>query len=209
MERGLNLPLRNVLKKMQSRIMEDTSYHGIRTHKNPLDFWVYQEIIWEQKPDVIIEIGNRFGGSTLALAHQLDLIDHGRLIGIDIDHSPIAQAVRAHARVALIEAPALEALSTVREHLEPGVRVMMIEDSSHTYDHTLNVLRTYSELIGPGGYFIVEDTICHHGLSVGPSPGPYEAVETFLSETTEFEVDREREAFYITWNPKGFLRRKS
>jgi cephalosporin hydroxylase len=58
-----------------------------------------------------------------------------------------------------------------------------------------------------GGYFIVEDGICHHGLEIGPSPGPYEAVETFVAERSEFEIDRSREAFGITWNPKGYLKR--
>ena len=58
----------------------------------------------------------------------------------------------------------------------------MIEDSSHTYDNTLAVLRTYSGLTQVGDYFIVEDSICHHGLEVGPSPGPYEAIEAFVAE---------------------------
>ena len=61
-------------------------------------------------------------------------------------------------------------------------RVLIIEDSSHTYENTLNVLRLYSDFIKPGDYFIVEDSICHHGLSIGPIPGPYEAVEDFIKE---------------------------
>jgi cephalosporin hydroxylase len=84
---------------------------------------------------------------------------------------------------------------------------MVIEDSSHTYDHTLNVLRTYAPLVQIGDYFIVEDGICHHGLEVGPHPGPMEAIETFIAENSHFEIDRQREAFVITWNPKGYLRR--
>ena len=56
-------------------------------------------------------------------------------------------------------------------------------------------------------YLIVEDGICHHGLDEGPAPGPYEAVETFLSEQDAFVLDRSRENFLITWNPKGFLKR--
>ena len=56
-------------------------------------------------------------------------------------------------------------------------------------------------------YFIVEDGICHHGLEVGPNPGPYEAVETFVRMDRQFVVDRTREAYGITWNPKGYLKR--
>jgi cephalosporin hydroxylase len=72
----------------------------------------------------------------------------------------------------------------------------------------LNVLNTYSRLIMPGGCFIVEDRICHHGLEVGPNPDPYEAIEAFLDGNPAFEADRSREAFLITWNPKGYIRRK-
>jgi cephalosporin hydroxylase len=86
--------------------------------------------------------------------------------------------------------------------------VMVIEDSAHTFENTLEVLRVFSALIKPGGYFIVEDGICHHGLDVGPNPGPYEAVEAFLAENNAFETDRSRESFFITWNPKGYLRRR-
>lgn len=84
---------------------------------------------------------------------------------------------------------------------------MVIEDSAHTYDNTLNVLRTYSPIVSPSCYFVVEDTICHHGVNAGPQPGPYEAVQTFLRDTPPFRVDRTKEAFGITWNPGGYLLR--
>ena len=45
-----------------------TTYFGIRALKSPLDFWIYQEILFETRPDFVIEIGNCCGGSTLALA---------------------------------------------------------------------------------------------------------------------------------------------
>jgi len=61
--------------------------------------------------------------------------------------------------------------------------------------------------IHEGDYTTVEDSICHHGLKVGPSPGPYEAVEAFIDENKIFEIDRDKESFIITWNPKGFLKK--
>jgi hypothetical protein len=63
--------------------------------------------------------------------------------------------------------------------------------------------------VKPGDYFIVEDSISHHGLPGSEDDGPYRAIEAFLIENTNFESDRTREAFGITWNPKGFLRRKA
>jgi cephalosporin hydroxylase len=87
--------------------------------------------------------------------------------------------------------------------------VLIIEDSSHEYENTLNVLNTYAPLIPLGGYFIVEDGICYHGLDIGPKPGPYEAIETFVSKNKNFEIDIAKESFILTWNPKGFLKRIS
>lgn len=208
LEQALSAPLSQVLPHVQERIMSRTRYFGIKTLKNPLDFWVYQELLFEQQPDLVVEIGNRFGGSTLALAHFLDLLEHGRVIGVDIDQSKIPGLVRAHPRIRLIEDDAGAAYPRVLELVEPGEKVLVIEDSAHTFDNTLAVLRSYSQLLQPGGYLIVEDTICHHGLEVGPDPGPWEAVQQFLTERTDFETDRERESFVITWNPTGFLRRK-
>jgi cephalosporin hydroxylase len=207
LEDSLNLPLGEVLNVIQKRIMTNTSYFGIKTLKNPMDFWAYREIIFEHKPDVIIEIGNNWGGSTLALAHIQDLMEHGRIIGVDIDHSKIVDKVSGHPRISLIECDAIEAFTQVKAMIKPDEKVLLIEDSAHTYQNTLEVLRLYSEFIHVDDYIIVEDTICHHGLNVGPSPGPYEAVETFVEENDNFQINREKESFLVTWNPKGFLKK--
>jgi cephalosporin hydroxylase len=160
------------------------------------------------RPDAIVEIGNCFGGSTLALAHLCDLMGKGRVIGLDIDHSRIAPAARAHPRITFIEGDACASFAQVRGLIGADAQVLVIEDSAHTFDNTLAVLRTFGPLVKPGGYFVVEDGICHHGLDVGPQPGPFEAIEAFVAESAAFEVDRGREDFVITWNPKGFLRRR-
>ena len=207
MEDSLDLPLRQVLPLIQQRIMEQTSYFGVTALKNPLDFWVYQELIYRLKPDVILEIGNRFGGGTLALAHLCDNLGKGKIIALDITHEFIADVARQHPRVTWIEGDACESYNRVAALINKNDQVLVIEDSSHTYENTLNVLRTYGPFVKPGGYFVVEDGICHHGLDIGPQPGPYEAIEAFVAENPAFEIDRSKESFLITWNPKGFLRR--
>lgn len=207
MEESLDVPLRQILPVMQERIVHHTTYFGVQTLKNPLDFWVYQELLYQQRPEVIVEIGNRFGGSTLALAHFCDLLGTGHIIGLDITHELIPDIVRQHPRVSLIEGDACQSFDQVATLIGERKNILVIEDSSHTYENTLNVLRTYHDLIPRDGYFIVEDSICHHGLEIGPLPGPYEAIETFVAENHKFVIDREREDFLITWNPKGFLKR--
>ena len=209
MEKSLDMPLETVLGHIQQRIMQRSSYFGITTYKSPLDFWVYQEIIFASKPDVIIEIGNFLGGSTLALAHLLDAMGSGRIIGVDIDQQKIPALVRKHPRITLLEGDACERFADIEAQLKPEERVLVIEDSSHTFENTLRVLRAYSTLVSEGDYLIVEDSICHHGLDVGPDPGPYEAIDAFIDEDDGFEIVREMESFLITWNPQGYLRRKT
>lgn len=208
-EESLHMPLSTVLDGMQRRIMSRSTYFGVKTLKNPLDFWVYQEILHELRPDVIVEIGNYHGGSALALAHLCDALGCGRVIAVDLDQKNVADIVRNHPRVSLLEGDAVASFESVRQLIRPNERVLVIEDSSHTYENTLRVLKAYSSLVSPGSYLIVEDSICHHGLDVGPNPGPYEAVTTFIAETDEFAIDRDRESFLITWNPRGFLRRRA
>lgn len=206
-EDSLQKPIADLVAAMQATIMWRSHYCGIQTRKAPTDFWVYQEIIWEFRPDAIIEIGNYNGGSTLALAHMLDRVGHGSVIGVDVDHTHVAEMARNHPRVMLVTGDAASVVGMVRESVLGLKTVMVIEDSSHTIDNTLKVLRTYSPLVTMGSYFVVEDSIIWHGVPGGAGDGPYEAIELFLKETDSFVPDRNRESFMLTWNPKGFLRR--
>ena len=150
MEECLDWPLSKVLPILQRRIMQGSTYQGIPTLKNPLDFWIYQEILWETRPEIIIEIGNFHGGSALALAHACDNLGAGRVIGIDATHDNIDPRVAAHPRVTLITGDANEMYSIVERQVGENRSVMVIEDSAHTYENTLNVLQTYSPLVGVG-----------------------------------------------------------
>jgi cephalosporin hydroxylase len=207
LEENLEMTVHDLIQLMQARIVDRTTYFGIQTLKNPLDFWIYQELISSVQPDVIVEIGNFRGGSLLALAHLCDACKKGRVIGVDVDHKEIADAVRAHPRISLIEGDAVENISDVRRAVKESNRVMVIEDSSHTYENTLAVMRAYADLVSPESYLIVEDGNCHHGLDIGPSPGPYEAVTEFMRDNSRFVIDRDCESFFLTWNPRGYLRR--
>jgi cephalosporin hydroxylase len=85
---------------------------------------------------------------------------------------------------------------------------LVILDSDHSRDHVLTELRTYSPLVTPGQYLIVEDTnVNGHPVLSEHGPGPAEALVEFLDETDGFEVDRAREKFGMTFNPGGYLRR--
>ena len=86
----------------------------------------------------------------------------------------------------------------------------MILDSDHSRDHVLDELRLYSRFVTPGGYLVVEDTnVNGHPVFPEHGPGPMEAVEEFLAESDEFEIDLAREKFFLTFNPRGFLRKSA
>ncbi|HYT87283.1 MAG TPA: CmcI family methyltransferase [Gemmataceae bacterium] len=206
-EEQLDAPLREILPAIQRRILSKSRYFGIPTLKHPYDFWVYQEMLNEKQPDVIIEIGNYHGGSTLALAHLCDLLGKGRVIAVDFSHVQIDPQVLRHPRILFVQGDPLQVADIVKAQIQPEEKVIIIEDSTHTYDLTLGILRAYNELIKPGDYFIIEDGICWHGLEEGPKPGPYEAIEDFVRENPAFQIDRSCEDFTITWNPKGYLKR--
>lgn len=201
MEKYLQKPLYEVIEELQIRFCQNT-FMGVRAFKNPLDFWVYQQMVYELSPDVIIEVGVNNGGTTLALASMCEVFGKGKVLGIEIDTKRINEKVLKHPRISILEGNACELSDKI---YDPSLSYLVIEDSSHTYENTLSVLRSFKKFIKIGGYIIVEDSICHHGLDVGPVPGPYEAICTFLKESPEFSSDREREAYLVTWNPTGFL----
>ena len=68
----------------RSSARADTRWLGVRTDKCPLDLWIYQELLHELRPDLIVETGTAFGGSALYFASLCDLLGHGRVLTIDV-----------------------------------------------------------------------------------------------------------------------------
>jgi len=182
---------------------------GIKTMKNPFDAWVYQEIIHDVKPEVIVEIGSAEGGSTLYLAHLLDLLGKGRVVSIDCDR---ADYHIQHDRIVEITgySDSPDVIDRVAE-LCRGKSALVIHDGNHTRDQVLKDLDIYSKLVSAGSYLIVEDGIIdlfEPGDYIGKDYyGPLAAIEAFLSRNPGFIVDPERERYILTNNPKGFLKR--
>jgi cephalosporin hydroxylase len=184
-----------------------TSFLGIQTLKYPTDLWIYQEILSDRVPDVVVETGTWHGGSALFLATVCEALGHGRVITIDTDPGdPLPE----HPRVTYVRGSSTDraVLAEVQAQTRDAERVMVILDSDHSRDHVLAELGTYGDLVTPGDYLIVEDTnVNGHPVLANHGPGPGEAVEQFLQENSRFEVERSRERLLITANPGGFLRR--
>ena len=185
-----------------------TRWLGTSALKCPFDLWAYQEILFETRPDLVVETGTHAGGSAFYLASILDLLRHGHVVTIDVE----AQEGRpSHPRITYLQGSSTSdaVLDEVTAMARGAGRVMVLLDSDHARDHVLRELELYGPLVTPGCYLVVEDTnVNGHPVVPGFGPGPMEALTVFLATTDEFEVDRSREKLLLTFNPSGYLRRR-
>jgi cephalosporin hydroxylase len=185
----------------------NTKWLGTITLKNPADMWIYQEMLYESKPDVLIECGTFGGGSALFFASMMDLLNKGRVLTIDIQDQPTKPR---HKRIEyfLGSSTSPEIIRQIKSRIKPGEKVMLVLDSDHKRDHVLAELRAYAPLVPVGGYAVVEDTnVNGHPVFPAHGPGPMEAVDAYLKENSAFSIDRSREKFLLTFNPRGYLQR--
>ncbi len=202
------------------------SWMGVPVIQMPADVLATQEVIWTTKPDIIIETGVARGGSVLFMASLLELIGKGQVIGVDID-------IRAHnrasieqhpmsKRVTLIEGGSVDedTLARVRAAIPAGARVMVVLDSDHSRDHVLAECKAYGQLVTPGCYMVVADTMIGHvEASEAPqkrskiwSKGdePLSALKQYLAESDFFEVDEVLNGkLVLSSSPGGYIRRKN
>lgn len=187
------------------------TWRGVRILKCPEDLFMYQEIIYRTRPNVIVETGVAFGGSALFLADMCKLMrHHARVLAIDVTLANVQETTRRHAGIELLEGDSvgLSGFAGVRDRIQTADRVMVVLDSDHSKVHVLKELELYAPLVTPGCYLIVEDTnINGHPVAPGWGDGPYEAVEEFLKTHPEFERDLSCERLLVTFNPGGYLKR--
>jgi cephalosporin hydroxylase len=187
----------------------------------PQDIVALQEIIWNTRPDVVVETGIAHGGSLVLSASILELIGgDGRVVGVDVDiRSHNRDAIESHPlkrRIALIEGSSTDpgVVAKVEKHIESDDRVMVILDSNHTHEHVLRELELYSPLVRAGSYIVVFDTVIedmepdlHSDRPWGVGNNPKTAVWEFLRGNGRFELDRSiPDKLQITVAPDGYLR---
>jgi O-methyltransferase len=206
-----DLPLREYYELLQEQIMHATHWMGVPMRKNPLDAWVYQEIVHAVRPDVLVEIGSYVGGSTLFFAHLMDVLGHGEVISVEVRRDRYRVE---HPRISEVTGDSLdpEVVAEVARRCE-GHRAMVVHDGDHSRATVLADLRAYAGLVPVGSYVVVEDGTVDQfpvGSPLHPkkfAEGPLLAVEDFLREDDRFEIDRSMERYLVTWNPSGYLRR--
>lgn len=187
----------------------DITWLGHPVWQNVLDLWSLQEAIAEIRPGIVLEAGTNRGGSALFYANLFDLLGHGRVITVDVERLHSLQ----HDRVDFLIGSSVdeEILLAMRE----GARtadgpVMVVLDSDHSAAHVLQEMRAYAPLVTPGSLMLVQDGVIDTlPLFAASRPGPLAAIEAFLAETSDFELDtRLDKRFLITHHPSGWLRRR-
>lgn len=178
--------------------------------KCPLDLWIYHEIIWDIRPAIVIETGTAYGGSAVYLAEMCDLTRNGEVITIDPHVEPDRPQ---HPRLTYLVGSSID--PTIVGEVKRRVTlangpVLVILDSDHGADHVSAELEAYAPLVTPESFLIVEDTNLNgHPVASWFGPGPAEAVVEFLAKHPEFVQDDRGEAPLMTFNPGGYLRRRT
>ena len=203
----------------------------------PQDIVAMQELIWQIKPDLVIETGIAHGGSLilsasiLALLDMCEAIEEGqtidpaqsqrKVLGIDIDiRSHNRTAIDAHpmrSRIEMIEGSSIDPqiVDQVRGFAKDYNRILVCLDSNHTHDHVLAELNHYADLTSKGSYCVVFDTLiedmggqAYPDRPWGPGDNPKTAVWKYLEDHPEFEIDCSvHDKLQITVAPDGFLKR--
>jgi cephalosporin hydroxylase len=187
----------------------------------PQDMIAMQEIIWDIKPDLIIETGIAHGGSLIFYASLLELIGSGEVLGVDIDiREHNRKEIENHSmykRIKMIQGSSIaeETIEQVKAHVAGKSKIIVLLDSNHTHDHVLNELQLYAPFVSVGSYLVVFDTIVEHmpddylpGRPWKVGDNPKTAVVEFLKNNDQFEIHRSVDhKVLISVAPEGYLKR--
>jgi cephalosporin hydroxylase len=211
-----------LLEAVKARYVYNFSWLGRPIIQLPQDIVAMQELIFQVRPDLIVETGIAHGGSLVFYSSMLDLVDvpEALVVGVDID-------IRAHNRAALEEHPTFGRIRLIEgSSIDPAIvaqvgelargrqRVLVTLDSNHTHEHVLRELELYSPLVTRDSYLVVFDTAVewlpkelYPDRPWGPGDNPMSAVKQFLKTNRRFEIDRAIEQkLALTVAPSGYLR---
>jgi len=201
------------------------SWMGRPIIQNPVDMIAMQEILWRVQPDLVVETGVAHGGSLIYYASILALNEasggpqDARVMGIDIDIREYnRQEIENHPmfpRITLFQGSSIEqtTINYVHNFAQNFKKILLVLDSNHTHQHVLDELKAYASLVSTGSYCVVFDTHVEYFTYAdrpwGKGDNPMTAVDAFLKEHPEFEIDEMMDAkLMISVAPRGYLRKK-
>lgn len=185
------------------------TYKGIKAIRCPFDYVIYQMIICEVMPDLVIEIGTNIGGGALYIADLLDSNGKGVVHTIDIIDQ-VDPKVKEHNRIEFF----MEGWENYDLELTKGFeKILIIEDGSHYYNDTIGILNKFHNKVTQNSYFIIEDGIINElGLEKNYNGGPLKAIREFLPNHPEYAVDQRWCDMFgknATFNVNGYLKKIS
>lgn len=184
------------------------TYKGVKAIRCPFDYVIYQMIIGQVQPDLIIEIGSHEGGGALYLADLLRIYNiKGEVHTIDINND---------AKKNVDQDPLIKFFGDGAQNYDLELtrkfnKILVIEDAAHTYECSKTAIDKFAEVVSIGSYLIVEDGIVNElGIETEYGGGPLKAIREFLLEHPEFKVDRKWCDMFgknATFNVNGYLKK--
>jgi cephalosporin hydroxylase len=197
------------------------SWMGRPIIQYPQDMMALQEIIWEMRPDVVLETGIAHGGSLIFSASMLQLLGgEGFVLGVDIDiRAHNRSAIEAHPmapRIRMIQGSSIDegTAAQVRQAVAGCRNPLVVLDSNHTHEHVLRELELYSPLVKKGGWLVIFDTVVeimpgdfYPDRPWGLGDNPMTALDAFLKTNDRFVIDEAMDAkLSVSMAPRGYLR---
>jgi cephalosporin hydroxylase len=201
----------------EHRLMYEPTWLGRPVIQFPSDVVAIQELLWKVRPDVVIETGVAHGGSLVLSASILELLGHGKVIGVDVEIRPHNRAaLEAHTlkhRIELIEGSSIadETIAAVKREAAGAGTVVVFLDSNHTEAHVFRELELYSDLVTPGSYLVAHDGAqawvadIPRGKPEWKDDHPLNAIRRFVAAHAEFTIDPYWTRHGITSSPDGWL----
>jgi cephalosporin hydroxylase len=182
-------------------------YRGIEMLHNPFDYLLYQMLINEVKPDLIIEIGTNKGASALYFSDLLDILGKGEIHTIDIEDK-VDTLTKTKSNIKFF----FSGFENYDLSFTKGFnKIMVIDDGSHLFDDIKSSLQKFSSIITVGSYFIIEDGIITAlNIEKNFNGGPLRAIKEFIIENKNFIIDTKYCDFFgknATFNVNGYLKR--
>jgi cephalosporin hydroxylase len=226
-ENGINKALQSAatafnVESNRAQYSYNFSWMGRPIIQYPQDMIAMQEIIWEVKPDLVIETGIAHGGSLIYYASLLELIGKGEVLGIDIDiREHNRKEIEMHSmykRIKMIQGSSIsnEVIEQVKKIVIEKKAILVCLDSNHTHEHVLSELNLYSPFVNLGSYIVAFDTIVEdlpegyfsQKRPWGISNNPKTAVDEFLKTNKNFQIDDSLDnKLLISVAPRGYLKR--
>lgn len=200
----------NLHYQIQHRLPTGPMWLEYMLQQWPQDLISYQRILWQIRPELIMEMGTGGGGCTLFFASILDLmkVENCKIVTVDLPSNQPNQDILNHPHIVYIQGnnESVEVIEKIKSYWSPSKTTILFLDSAHDSEHVSKEMEAYGPLVSVGSYMVVEDTYLGYSTYCGDH-GPMASVDKWIREHDNWVVDHFFDEWMITQNPCGYLRR--